>query len=77
MAMFVLLSGMGSVICGGGLAFCVIVAYEMLPGADGAETMEGVEEAELTDLWTSLSPLKISLMDIILAPVASISRTVG
>lgn len=76
-AMFVVLSAMGRVICGGGLAFCVIVAYEKLPGAEGAEAMEGVEELELTDLCTSLSPRKISLIDKMLAPVFAISCTVG
>ena len=71
------LSGMGSVICGGGLAFDVTVAYEMPPGAGVAETMDGVELAEVVDLFTSLTPRKTSLMVMILAPVASNSRTVG
>ena len=41
------LSGMGSVICGGGLAFDVTVAYEKPPGAGVAETMDGVELVEV------------------------------
>ncbi len=67
----------GSVTCGGGLAFCVIVAYEMPPAAMGPETIKGVKEAELIDLGTSLSPRNISFRRKILAPVDSISRTVG
>lgn len=76
-AEFVLFSASGSVICGGGLAFCVIVAYEILPATEGAEVIDGVEEAELIDLCTSLSPLNISLIDRMLAPVDTISLTVG
>ena len=81
------LSGMGRVICGGGLAFDVTVAYEKPPGAGAgvgvAETMDGVEVGEtavlgaVVDLFTSLTPRKISLMLMIFAPVASNSRTVG
>ena len=52
-------------------------------GVGVAETMDGVEVGEtavlgaVVDLFTSLTPRKISLMLMIFAPVASNSRTVG